>query len=225
MEEQLIPNRSLTLMVLAGLVLTGIALLTGMIGGGERRVAGRDAGVNVGVNAGANAGGSAGADAGAEVSRTRGDGVGDDRRAEAVIGGTRFSLEIARDAATQERGLSGRSQIDASGGMLFVFAEVEMQAFLMRDCAIPIDLLYLDEAGKVLNVYAMQPEAPRSGTERAGDAAGEAAYVSRLTSYVSAAPVAFAIELRGGTAAKLGVRKDDVVELQRFIRSAAARNR
>jgi hypothetical protein len=49
-----------------------------------------------------------------------------------TIGGERFTLEVARDPATQFRGLGGRTRIDPHGGMLFVFPSPRATAFAMR---------------------------------------------------------------------------------------------
>lgn len=141
------------------------------------------------------------------------DGAGP-RAAAVSIAGKVFSLEVVDDAAEQARGLAGRAWISENGGMLFTFQQPHWQGFVMRDCPIPIDLLYLDERGTILDVFAMQPEPPRSNEERPGDESGDAAYTCRLKTYLSHAPSAFAIELRGGTIAALGVSEGDRVALR-----------
>lgn len=130
-----------------------------------------------------------------------------------TIGNEIFRLEIASNDAAQERRLSGRDGIDADGGMIFVFLETQWQRFVMRDCAIPIDLLYLDESGRVLMMHAMVPEEPRSADEAAGDPVGDAAYNARLRSYSSNSPARFAIEIAGGEIQRLGLHEGDHVVL------------
>jgi uncharacterized membrane protein (UPF0127 family) len=127
--------------------------------------------------------------------------------AEVVIGGERFVLEVARDPATQLRGLGGRTHIDPHGGMLFVFPFPRPTAFVMRDCPIAIDVAFLDAAGRVIAVHAMSPEPPRKPGE------SDAAYESRLTPYPSGLPALFAIETAGGRMKQLGVRGGDVIEI------------
>jgi len=125
----------------------------------------------------------------------------------ATIGGERFALELARDPATQMRGLGGRDAIDPHGGMLFAFDGPHPLVFVMRDCPIPIDVAFLDAQGRVINVFAMQPERPRA----AGEAG--AAYERRLRPYPSALPAQYAVEVAGGRLAALGVGSGDRIEI------------
>ncbi len=122
-----------------------------------------------------------------------------------TIGGQKFMLEIAADNASRELGLGQRQSIEPRGGMIFVFPLPGVRGFVMRDCPIPIDIAYVDDAGRILGMYAMQPEEPR----REGES--REAYESRLKVYSSRFPCRFVIEVAGGTLAKLGVQPGDVV--------------
>jgi hypothetical protein len=124
-----------------------------------------------------------------------------------MIGGERFTLEVARDPATQFRGLGGRTHIDPHGGMLFVFAYSHSTAFVMRDCPIAIDVAFLDRDGRVIAIHEMQPEPPRRADESAG------AYESRLRPYPSGLPARYAIETAGGHLRALGLRGGDKIEI------------
>lgn len=143
---------------------------------------------------------------------------GSDGREAMTIGGRTFLLEVAEDAATQQQGLGGRREIARDGGMLFVFEEAGWQSFVMRDCVIPIDLIYLDETGRVVSVHAMTPEAPRSVDEGNG-IDGELRYMARLESYVSGGDAKYAVEVRGGTIAELGIAAGDAARGDRFARA------
>ena len=76
------------------------------------------------------------------------------------IAGEPFELELALDAATRYQGLSGRLAIEPNGGMLFVNTVERPQAMVMRDCAIPIDVAFLDFSGEVVAIHEMRPELP-----------------------------------------------------------------
>jgi len=129
----------------------------------------------------------------------------------------RFHLELAADPATRYRGLSGRAHIPGNSGMLFAFPESAPQNFVMRDCLVPIDIAYLDDAGRVLAVHTMTLEPPqREGEPRL-------AYEQRLPRYPSGAPARFAIEVGGGVLAELGLAAGDVVGFDRA--AALARSR
>ena len=120
-----------------------------------------------------------------------------------MIGGERFTLEVARDPVTQFRGLGGRTLIDSHGGMLFIFPAPHATAFVMRDCPIPIDIAFLDAEGRVIAIHEMQPEAPRGADESV------TAYESRLRQYPSGLPALFAIETAGGRLRALGLKGGD----------------
>lgn len=127
---------------------------------------------------------------------------------ELLIRGERFRLEVAADPQTMYRGLGGRSVIPRNGGMLFAYPAPGPLAFVMRDCPVPIDVAFLDAAGRVLNVHTMQPEPPRRPDESA------AAYERRLPGYPSAGSAQYAIELAGGRFAELGVGPGDRIALE-----------
>jgi len=126
-----------------------------------------------------------------------------------------FRLELALDDATRFKGLSGREEIPADGGMLFVFPRASQQQFVMRDCAVPIDIIYLDGTGRVTASHAMQPEPPRTEAEAANNPLTQtnAAYESRLRRYPSRFASQFVIELKGGTLETLKVRDGEKIEL------------
>jgi uncharacterized membrane protein (UPF0127 family) len=69
-------------------------------------------------------------------------------------------LEIADTPAKQELGLSNRTQICEKCGMLFpLFTDENPQvvSFWMKDCTVPIDILYLDKDNKVVTLIS-KPE-------------------------------------------------------------------
>jgi len=134
-----------------------------------------------------------------------------------TLGGETFALEVAADPDTRFRGLSGRARIGRNTGLLFVFPGVAPRGMVMRDCAVPIDVAFLDDAGRVVAVHAMEVEPPR----RPGE--GRRDYERRLPVYASSAPARFAIETAGGRLAQLGLRVGDRVRLDAAALAAQAR--
>ncbi|MEX0655447.1 MAG: DUF192 domain-containing protein [Phycisphaeraceae bacterium] len=116
------------------------------------------------------------------------------------IAGRTFELELALTPASRHRGLSDRAEIAEDGGMLFVFPEPRQLSFVMRDCLVPIDLIYLDGAGRIVRTHAMEVEPY-----------GRADWL--LTPYHSGEPAQFVIELRGGMVADLGLRRGQRIDL------------
>ncbi len=134
-------------------------------------------------------------------------------RIRAVIGGQAFALEAVREEGAQELGMGGREAIGLREGMLFDFRIAEPQVFVMRDCSVPLDLLFVDERSVIDSVHSMLPEPPRGEGEQRGDAHGEAAYTARLRGYMSEGPARYAIEVRGGVIRELGLRPGHKVVL------------
>ncbi|HYE02053.1 MAG TPA: DUF192 domain-containing protein [Phycisphaerales bacterium] len=128
------------------------------------------------------------------------------------VSGKTFFLEIADTDAKRFQGLSGRDHIEDDGGMLFVFPFPAVQNFVMRDCRIPIDILYLDGGGRVLTTHEMQPDPPRGPGEGKPGELSES-YEARLKKYPSRYPAQFVIELKGGSIRALKVAPGDLVEL------------
>ena len=132
---------------------------------------------------------------------------GDPRTESVHIAGERFDLEPATDALSRRRGLMGRTQIPAQGGMLFVFTQPRTQSFWMGYCLVDMDLIFLDPQGRVTAAHRMKVEPPRRSDE------SEPAYKARLPGYSSVLPAQFAIELRAGTIDRLGLEVESKVEL------------
>lgn len=151
--------------------------------------------------------------------------------ATAKIAGKEFKLELALSNEKRFRGLSGRTEIPADGGMLFVFPDtgVGIQNFVMRDCPVAIDILYLDSAARVTAFYKMKAETPRTDAEKANnpplDRAGKPhpeapqwmwtndTYENRLKKYSSKFASQYVIELKGDTLDTLKIKEGDKVEL------------
>ncbi|MGD9688618.1 MAG: DUF192 domain-containing protein [Phycisphaerales bacterium] len=132
------------------------------------------------------------------------------------VGGKKFKLELAITEPVRMKGLGQRKEIAADGGMLFAFrdSDVRVQRFVMRDCLVDIDIIYLDGSGRVLAMHTMKAEKPRDpdGSEgKVGDFSNFK-YESRLPSYSSRFPSQFVIELKGGTLPSLKIKEGDKIE-------------
>lgn len=121
---------------------------------------------------------------------------------EVTLKGQTFTLELALTQEAITRGLSYRESIPADGGMLFVFPEPGNRNFHMINCLVPIDAIFVTEAGVVTAVHAMKVEPE----DRRGDA-------SQIPKYSSRGRIMFVIELQGGKAAELGIKAGDRLEL------------
>lgn len=117
--------------------------------------------------------------------------------------GYRYQVELAMDEAARMRGLMFRDSMPEDQGMLFVFERQEPQAFWMRNTRIPLDILYFDDA---LRLVSATHGAPPCTTPT-------------CPSYPSARPARFVLELNAGHARRLGVTAGDTLILEPQLRS------
>jgi uncharacterized membrane protein (UPF0127 family) len=111
-----------------------------------------------------------------------------------------FILELAVTSEQRQQGLSDRTSIPDDGGMLFVFSRPQKLSFVMRRCLVPIDLLYLDAGGRIVDMHEMKLE-PYDTPE------------ADLKRYSSAWPAQFVIELKDGTIGKLELELGEKVQM------------
>ncbi len=124
-----------------------------------------------------------------------------------TLDGRTFTLELAIDDATRVRGLGGRESIPADGGMLFVFPDSIRRHFVMRDCLVDIDIIYLDASASIVAMHHMTVEEAKREDET------QTEYELRLTRYPSRFDSQFVIELQGGTLESLDLSTGEQVEL------------
>lgn len=109
----------------------------------------------------------------------------------------KFDIELAVTPEEQARGLMFRKSMPGSHGMMFVFENEALRTFWMRNTLIPLDILFLDADGKIVKIH-------------------ENAKPLDETQIPSGAPVLAAIELNGGTAARLGILPGNIAHHDTF---------
>ena len=123
------------------------------------------------------------------------------------IAGKKYELELAVENQTRFHGLSGRTSIPDGTGLMFLFSQPQRMRFVMRDCPVPIDIIYIDATGRITAMHHMQPEPPRTDKEQNDPAvnAGNPAwswtnttYEDRLKKYDSRFNACVVIEVAGG---------------------------
>jgi uncharacterized membrane protein (UPF0127 family) len=97
-----------------------------------------------------------------------------------------FSVEVAADDESRERGLMYRTSMAPDAGMLFDFKTPQPVSFWMENTVIPLDMLFVRADGTVARIKANATPYSRENIP-----SGEA--------------VELVIELNGGRAAALGI--------------------
>jgi len=113
------------------------------------------------------------------------------------LGGHRYTVEVADDDAERARGLMFRDELAAGRGMLFIHEREEPQAYWMKNTHIPLDILFFDDARRLVT---QQRDVPPCSL---GDA---------CPPYPSDEPARYVLELNAGEAARL--KLEDGAELK-----------
>lgn len=68
------------------------------------------------------------------------------------IAGVTVAVSIADDEIERSQGLSGAVSLPEMSGKLFIFEETETPAFWMKDMNFPIDIIWIDEGGRIVDI-------------------------------------------------------------------------
>jgi uncharacterized membrane protein (UPF0127 family) len=116
-----------------------------------------------------------------------------------VADGTSFTLEIADTDEEKALGYMGR-EVGPREGMLFVYDAPGLHSFWMKNCVVPLDLVWLDPGFRVVDVtHAATPCPP-------GDP---------CPAILPTRPAQYVLELAAGTARAHGLRRGERVDVLR----------
>ncbi|MDH3732048.1 MAG: DUF192 domain-containing protein [Gemmatimonadota bacterium] len=73
------------------------------------------------------------------------------------VAGIEIQVEIADDEAERSKGLMFRESLPEDEGMLFVYESARPLGFWMRNTLIPLDIAYIDEQGRIVDIQQMEP--------------------------------------------------------------------
>ncbi len=112
-----------------------------------------------------------------------------------------IQIEIADNPERRQRGLMYRTSMKANRGMLFVFENPSPQSFWMENTYIPLDIIFIDVEGKILQISSNVPATK--------DISGEPARVA------CAGPVKYVLEVNGGFSNAYDIHPGDNIKWDR----------
>jgi len=120
-------------------------------------------------------------------------------RSEDNPSGDCFTSEVARAQAEREKGLMFRQSLALDGAMLFVFPDIGFHNFWMKNCLIPLDIIWLDENYKIVALVPNNQPCPQTGECPSIDPGVTAKYV---------------LEINAGLARKIGLSQGSYFTLK-----------
>ena len=108
-------------------------------------------------------------------------------------------LELALTAEEAANGLMFRPSLPENRGMLFIFNQPRRPAFWMKNTLIPLDLVFLDSAGAVVDLIADVPPCA----------------ADPCPSYPPSQPALAVLEIGAGVAAKHSLEIGSTIEFER----------
>ncbi|MFB6099787.1 MAG: DUF192 domain-containing protein [Candidatus Nanohalobium sp.] len=108
-------------------------------------------------------------------------------------------VEVADSEQERLKGLMYRKKLPINQGMLFVFPKEAPRGFWMKNTLIPLDMIFVDRNGRIINIEEAYPE-PNTSEEN-------------LKIYRSEAPARYVIETNSTFTEKKNIEEGDRVEI------------
>ncbi|MCX6726937.1 MAG: DUF192 domain-containing protein [Candidatus Shapirobacteria bacterium] len=104
-----------------------------------------------------------------------------------------FNLEVAKTVQQHTIGLMNRQYLCPNCGMIFIFGLELPQSFWMKNTLIPLDIIFLDKNGQVINISQGTPKS--------------------LDLIPSVKPAQYVIELNAGVSQRINLHTGDSISL------------
>ncbi len=105
---------------------------------------------------------------------------------------TKFDIEIAETEYETQTGLMYRKSMEQEQAMLFIFPDVAVHSFYMKNTEFPLDIIYIDENSKIVSFQKNAQPFDETG----------------LSSQV---PVKYVLEINAGLSDKIGLKVGDSI--------------
>ncbi|MCB0371633.1 MAG: DUF192 domain-containing protein [Muricauda sp.] len=107
-----------------------------------------------------------------------------------------FDIEIAETEYETQTGLMYRPSMEADQGMLFIFPNVSVRSFYMKNTEFPLDIIYIGENQKIVSFQ-------------------KNAQPYNESSLPSEAPAKYVLELNAGLSDNMGLQVGDSISFNR----------
>ncbi len=114
-----------------------------------------------------------------------------------------FDIELVDTNETRAKGLMFREELARFAGMLFIYEQSQSVSFWMRNTLIPLDMIFMDQTGLVVNVHSN-------------------AIPMDETSIFGGDNILAVLEVNGGLAVKLGIQAGARLQHPAFDQDIAA---
>lgn len=102
-------------------------------------------------------------------------------------GNVRFRIEVADDPGERAQGLMHVEEMARLAGMLFIYERPQRVSFWMENTLIPLDMIFADETGLVVNVHSNAVPMDRTSIPGGSD------------------DIVYVLEINGGMAEDFGI--------------------
>ena len=102
----------------------------------------------------------------------------------------KFNIEIADNEYETQTGLMDRKSMKDTNAMLFIFPDMQLRSFYMKNTLIPLDIIYLDNNNSIVSI--------QENTKPLDEA-----------SLPSGSPAQYVLEINGGLSQQLNIEVGD----------------
>lgn len=113
------------------------------------------------------------------------------------IADTDYKIELAKTSSQKIKGLSKRESLCPKCGMLFIFGFETELPFWMKDTLIPLDMIWLDKTGKIVDIKA-------------------ATEINSQKIYRNESPAQYVLELNLNDSQKLNLKTGDFIDISKI---------
>lgn len=114
-----------------------------------------------------------------------------------TLKGATFEVDLAVTESERRVGLMGRTELKKNQGMLFVYPEAQRLSFWMKGTLLPLDILFFNRDGELLEFFADTPPCREEPCK----------------TYGNATPALYVLELPAGSAKQLELKRGDTFQL------------